>query len=127
MLGVRKQKLTAHKDARVDLSIDAMGRPKLQLSDAERIERRRAQNRSAIIKWRSKNVQKTREIQTTQRWTYRQRHPESAEKEREKKRNHRARIKMEEKAAKIKEQSVAIRVQAIEPKTKKFIKRCFKC
>jgi hypothetical protein len=74
----------------------------------------------------AKDVAKAREKQTSQRWTYRQSHPQSAAKERDIKRNTRLKKKLEEKAAKLKNQRAGIRAQAMETKTRLSILRCFK-
>ena len=97
-----------------------MGRPKLALSMADRLEHRKKQNRESQAKYRS---MKSKELLATQRWSRRQRHPESVKKDLQHRKVLTDKVKAIGRAKMAASAKIDIRNQAKESGMKRFIKR----
>ena len=103
-----------------------MGRPKLNLTEAERKIRRSIQVVTAYRKYVQKDPDRAKEKRKNQKDIYRQEHPEYSAKQAATKRLARSKIKEELKALRRKNAAKEMREQAKEPAMKKKIGRCFK-
>lgn len=103
-----------------------MGRPKLNLTDAERKVRRAMQVSAAYKRFVLKDPVRALEKRKNQKDIYRQEHPEYCTKQAATKRSARLKLKEEERALRRKNAAKEMREQAKEPAMQKKILRCFK-
>jgi hypothetical protein len=97
-----------------------MGRPKLSLSIEDKLERRKKQNRESQARYRSVA---SKEKLTTDRWSRRQRHPESVKKDLERRKAIRVQTKAILHVEMVINAKKGMKHQAREPGMQRMIKR----
>lgn len=103
-----------------------MGRPKLNLTEAQRKVRRAMQVSAAYKRFIQKDPERALEKRKNQKDIYRQEHPEYCAKQAAAKRLARSKIKAEQLAIRRKNAAKEMKEQAQEPAMKNKIQRCFR-
>lgn len=104
-----------------------MGRPKLKLTQEERVVHRAKQVAEAYQRFVAKDPDRAKEKVKNQKDIYRQEHPEYCERQAKTKRLKRAKEKEEAKALRRLFGAKAMKEQAKEPAMIKKIRKCFRC
>lgn len=103
-----------------------MGRPKLNLTEAQQKVHRAMQVAAAYARFVQKDPDRAQEKRKNQKDIYRQEHPEYCAKQAAAKRLARSKIKAEQLALRRKNAAKEMKAQAKEPAMKRKIQRCFR-